>query len=102
MSSRFLRSVSLDWQSWIRSQLGEDVVIGLLSSAAGLRMRSLTGPGEPFALSWRGLPSRPAEIASSGHSIVHSVKAEHEHDELAPRPQLQDLAASAQLRAGDL
>jgi hypothetical protein len=66
VSSRFLRTASLDWRPWERSRLG---------------------------LSWRGLPLPPAEIASRGHSIVHSVKVEDEQDELALRRLLQDLAA---------
>lgn len=94
VSSRFLHSASLDWRPWMRSRLGEDVVVGLLSSAAGLRMSSLTAPGEPFALSWRGLPLPPPEIVSRGHSIVHSVKAEDEQDELVLRGLLQKLAAT--------
>lgn len=89
VSGAFLASAELDWRPWVGSGLGEDVTVGLLSSAAGLRMQSLTGPGEPFALAWRGLPGTPAEIAAAGHAIVHSVKADSADAEQAIRDQLQ-------------
>jgi len=92
VSSSFLSSAELDWCPWIRTRLGEDVVVGLLCSAVGLEMKSLTGPGDPFALSWRGLPLSAPEIAARGHSIVHSVKRESEADELALREALQQNA----------
>lgn len=76
VSRAFLHAAELDWRPWVGTGLGEDVVVGILCAAAGLRMRSLVGPGEPFALAWQGLPGTPAEIAAAGHSIVHSVKAE--------------------------
>jgi hypothetical protein len=91
VSAEFLRSAQLDWSPWTRTRLSEDVVVGLLSSAAGLRMRSLTGTGEPFAVSWRGLPSPPAEIVAHGHSIVHSVKCDEEGRESELRELLQTL-----------
>jgi hypothetical protein len=64
----------LDWRPWIRTQLEEDVLLGLLSGAAGLRMLGAVGAGEPFAVSWKGLPAEPARLLARGHSIVHSVK----------------------------
>lgn len=64
----------LDWRPWIRTQLGEDVVVGLLCAAAGLRGRSLVDPGEPFGLAHTGLPGEPAWLMERGHGIVHSLK----------------------------
>jgi len=78
----------------VQTRLGEDVVVGLLASAAGLRMESRTGPAEPFALAWRGLPGPPRELVSRGHSILHSVKRAHESEEQALRDELQRLAAA--------
>ena len=89
VSDRFLQSAALDWRPWLGTRLGEDVVIGLLCSHAHLRMRSLTGVDEPFALSWRGLPASPAELVAHGHSIVHSVKRDEPEDERRLRAALQ-------------
>ena len=64
----------LRWEPWFRSGLGEDVVMGVLCAAAGLRMRSLTAVGEPFGLAHIGLPGSPEWLLARGHSIVHAVK----------------------------
>lgn len=89
VSRSFLRTAALEWRPWVGAGLGEDVVVGLLCSAAGLRMESLTGPGEPFALAWRGLPVPPSELAGAGHAIVHSVKAPTDAQERSLRRELQ-------------
>jgi hypothetical protein len=93
VSAALIEAVSTDWHPWVRTRLGEDVVVGLLCSAAGLNMKSLTGFGEPFALSWRGLPAPPSAIAWRGHSIVHSVKCDDEQAEEELRALLQELTA---------
>lgn len=64
----------LHWDPWIGSGLGEDVVMGILCAAAGLRMQSMTAVGEPFGLAYLGLPGPPEWIVARGHSIVHAVK----------------------------
>ncbi len=92
VSSAFLEHAELDSGRWLGTGLSEDVVVGILCSAVGLRMRSLVGRGEPFALAWRGLPASPAEIASEGHSLVHSVKANTLADERAIRGALRAAA----------
>ena len=89
VSRAFLQAAALDWRPWVGARLGEDVVVGLLCSSAGLRMQSLTGAREPFALSWRGLPSSPTDILANGHAIVHSVKRDDQHDERRLRAALQ-------------
>ena len=66
----------MEWRPWVGTGLGEDVVMGLLCRAAGLEMRSLTGPGEPFGLAYLGLPKEPRALIAAGHSVVHSVKAD--------------------------
>lgn len=88
VSRRYLERAELSWRPWVGIGLSEDLVVGILCGAAGLRMRSLVGPGEPFALAWQGLPGTPAEIAAGGHSIVHSVKAPTLQDERRLRAQL--------------
>jgi hypothetical protein len=64
----------LRWEPWVGTGLGEDVVMGVLSAAAGLRMRSMTAVGEPFGRAHVGLPGPPEWLLSRGHSIVHAVK----------------------------
>jgi hypothetical protein len=88
VSRRYLERAELSWRPWVGTGLSEDLVVGILCGAAGLRMRSLVGPGEPFALSWKGLPGTPDEITAGGHSIVHSVKAASLDDERRLRVQL--------------
>jgi hypothetical protein len=65
----------LHWEPWYGTLISEDVVMGVLCAAAGLRMRSLTAAGEPFGLAHRGLPGSPEWLLARGHSIVHSVKS---------------------------
>lgn len=96
VSSAFLAAGEFRWRPWVAGGLGEDVVVGLLSSAAGLRMRSLTARGEPFALAWQGLPATPTELVAAGHSIVHSVKCETDDAERVLRHELQCLADAEQ------
>ncbi len=70
----FARRELLDWRPWVRTRVGEDILLGLLCGAAGLRMQGAVGEGEPFAVSWKGIPAEPARLLERGHSIVHSVK----------------------------
>ncbi|MBV9421771.1 MAG: hypothetical protein JOZ98_02590 [Solirubrobacterales bacterium] len=72
--SLFARRELLDWRPWVGTRLGEDVVLGILCAAAGLRMRGAAGAAEPFAVAWKGLPAEPSRLVARGHSIVHSVK----------------------------
>jgi hypothetical protein len=54
--------------------LGEDVVMGLMCGAAGLRMDNLVAPGQVFGVSWQDLPASPTELVERGYSIIHSLK----------------------------
>lgn len=89
VSSAFLGKARLEWEPWVETGLGEDVVIGLIALEAGLRMASLTREGEPFALTWRGLPGPVAELRAAGYSIVHSVKRPTMEEERQLRSELQ-------------
>ena len=89
VSAAFLQRAALDWRPWVRTQLGEDIVVGLLCSQARLTMRSLTAAGEPFAVAWRGLPAPPAQLRAAGHSIAHSVRDEDPAQETLLRHALQ-------------
>jgi hypothetical protein len=95
VSRAFLDSADLGSGRWLGTGLGEDVVVGVLCSAVGLRMCSLVGRDQPFALAWRGLPASPAELARGGHSLVHSVKAETPEAEGEIRAALRSAVGSA-------
>ena len=94
MSQTLLESAELDAGRWLGTGLSEDVVVGILCSAAGLSMRSLVGRGQPFALAWRGLPASPTELARGGHSLVHSIKADTPEAEGQIRAALRSAACS--------
>jgi hypothetical protein len=78
----------LSWSPWVKTQLGEDVVMGILCFAAGLRPLSLVDRGEPFGLAHVGLPADPEWLLGNGHSIVHSLKTEDPVDEAELRRRL--------------
>lgn len=61
--------------------LGEDVVLGLITRAAGFELRTLVDPGDPFALRHQGLLDTPEQLVAGGHSIVHSLKCQAPEDE---------------------
>jgi hypothetical protein len=64
----------LDWRPWVRTGLGEDIVVGVLVAAAGLDFRGSVGAGETFGLGWQSLPLSPDQLIDRGYSIVHSVR----------------------------
>ena len=68
------RTDLLDWRPWVRTGLGEDVVVGLLATVAGLRIEGSVGPGEAFGLAWQNLPLPPEQLLSNRYSVVHSVR----------------------------
>lgn len=59
----------------VDSLLGDDHLLGLLTRAAGFRTADFGRPGDPLAVSWRGLPASPEELVTSKVSLVHSVKS---------------------------
>jgi hypothetical protein len=64
----------LDWRPWVATGLGEDVMVGALAKAAGMEIRGLVEPGEPFGLAWQGLPLAPEQLLERRYSVIHSVK----------------------------
>lgn len=70
---------------WLDAGCGEDVMLGVLNRACGLRARSMTRPGEPFAIGYKHLPDEPERLLAQGHAIVHSVAATATRDEAAIR-----------------
>jgi hypothetical protein len=82
VSPRLLRHTELlDWRLWTRTQLGEDVIVGVIAGAAGFTMHSAVGYGEPFGLSHLGLPAPPHQLLKQRHSIIHSLKSHGGSDE---------------------
>jgi hypothetical protein len=67
---------------FFRRAIPEDVILGLLVRAVGLRMADFNNRGEPFAILWRGLCGSPHELLRGGYSIIHSLKDTPEQSEL--------------------
>jgi hypothetical protein len=57
---------------------GEDVIMGLICGAVGLRMYDLSRRGEPFAIHPFCLPFSCEEISGLGRSIIHSINGSAE------------------------
>ncbi len=72
--SLLARTDLFDPRPWLSTGLAEDVVVGLLCHAAGLRARGLVDKGQPFGIAHVGLPASPSVLIGQGHSIVHAVK----------------------------
>jgi len=70
--------------------VGDDHLLGLLVRAAGFRTADFGRPGEPLAVSWRGLPARPEELMASNAKVVHSVKSWGDQRESDVRAVLRD------------
>jgi hypothetical protein len=84
---------------WRDTRIGEDVMVGVLARAAGLRLDGDVEPGEGlFAVAHAGLPLPPDRLRAGGFAIVHSVKRSEGWDE----PQLRAALARspAPLEAG--
>ncbi len=64
-----------------RLNLGEDHLFALLAKAFGMELGSLSGPGRPFALAWKGLPASPAELLVEGRKVIHSTRGWADLDE---------------------
>jgi hypothetical protein len=60
---------------WLRTRLGEDVMVGLLAAALGFGLRD---DPRGFGLRYRGLPDAPERLARRGFAVVHSVKGDDE------------------------
>ena len=56
------------------SRLGEDMLMGLITVAAGYRIADFGRPGDPLAMKWRGLPAHPRELLADGKVLTHSVR----------------------------
>lgn len=62
-------------QPWLApSFLGEDHIMSMLTRAAGYDLGEFSGPADPMALKWKGLPADPLELLARGKLVTHSVR----------------------------
>jgi hypothetical protein len=72
-------------EDWLPLAVPEDVMIGMLTRAAGLESTDLSRRGQPFGSNYRGLAYPPREMLSRKHALIHSVKTDPVYTELALR-----------------
>jgi hypothetical protein len=80
---------------WLPAAVPEDVMMGMLTRAAGLVSSDFSSPGEPFASNYRGLAYSPRETLRRGHTLVHSVKTDPRYPERALRRFFRDRRADS-------
>lgn len=56
------------------SKLGEDMIMALVTVAAGYRIADFGRPEHPLAMKWRGLPAHPDDLLASEKLLTHSVR----------------------------
>jgi 4-aminobutyrate aminotransferase len=70
---------------WLRLPFfGEDEAMAMFCYALGFRLYDFSAPGEPFGISWHGLPCSPSELVAR-HALIHSLKQSDPHVEAAHR-----------------
>ena len=80
------RADLFEWKPWVGTWVGEDVMLGVLAHAGGLRIRGDVDPGGTFALAWQNLPLPPERLIEGGYSVVHSVRDQRYGDEPSCAP----------------
>jgi hypothetical protein len=81
-------------QAWFAGiNTGEDIIMALLTKAAGYDIADFGGPSDPLALEWRGLPAGPCELLAKGKLVTHSVRFWHQMTE----QQIRSIFADARL-----
>ncbi len=66
---------------WLNTDLGEDVILSLLTYAAGLEIADLNQPGQPFGVIYQNLAVPPFELKRRNYAIVHSLKSKSWNEE---------------------
>ena len=56
------------------SKLGEDMIMALVTVAAGHRIADFGRPEDPIAMRWRGLPAHPDDLLAECKLLTHSVR----------------------------
>ena len=82
---RLVRANLLMCEELRRSVLQEDHIFGLLCKSVGMDLGDFSGPNDPMAVQWRGLPNSPQEVIASRKKIVHSTRFWHGMPEAAIR-----------------
>ena len=57
-----------------RSNLGEDMIMGLVTVAAGYRIADFGRSADPLSMRWRGLPAHPYDLLAQKKLLTHSVR----------------------------
>lgn len=60
--------------SLARSYLGEDMLMGLITVAAGYRIADFGRSEDPLSMKWRGLPAHPDDLLAQEKLLTHSVR----------------------------
>jgi len=82
---RLVRANLLMREELRRSVLQEDHLFGLLTKAVGMDLGDFSGPNDPMAVQWRGMPHSPQEVMAGNKKIVHSTRFWHGMSEEAIR-----------------
>jgi hypothetical protein len=86
----------LDLKGLRTSHVPEDALLSLTTRAAGFTIAELGGRGGPLAVTWKGLPASPPQLAASGALVVHSVRSWKEWTESEIRSFFRDRRQTAQ------
>ena len=66
---------------WLNLLLGEDQMMGILTTLVGLKTIDSCLEGQMFGVQACGLPYSPNELLSRGFGVIHSVKGDPDHRE---------------------
>lgn len=61
--------------------IAEDHLFGLVAAATGFETGDFSGPEDPMAVRWKGLPASPADLIRTGKLVTHSVRSWQDMDE---------------------
>jgi hypothetical protein len=83
-------------ETWLPLRVTDDLILAMYARAVGLSLCEFSNPGEPFGVQHRGLPYPPEELLARRHTIIHSVKNDPRHSEIAIRQFFADLPRHAE------
>ena len=78
------------------SHVPEDALLSLTTRAVGFTIAELGGRDGPFAVTWKGLPASPPQLAASDALVIHSVRSWKDWTEDEIRSFFRDLRRTAQ------
>jgi hypothetical protein len=71
--------------TWLRTGLGEDIMMGIISWSLELPPTDYNRNNEVFGVTFSGLAFPPEELIQRGYSIIHSLKRPNFTDEIELR-----------------